>query len=776
MNANSASESGCLDRLETEQYVELLHRSADGVRGKLIVCCFHDDHPGVVTHHNVGDINSTVEAIAVHFEVPGANVYMPLSVMRHDLPRGKKGGEADVIAVLGLVADMDADTGKIGEMPIEPSYVVETSPGNSQRVILFDKPLSPVEAKPLAVALKKASGSDHGTADISHVWRIPGTLNWPTKTKLARGRSVEPFPVTIKEPFSGLIYDSATLNERLRSETHQSATKSDAVGLDGHIDTTVLWAGLTDIARAHLTSDGQPNRSDHLARIVEQLHFEKRSLDETRAICCERPGAWAEKYETDERMIKDIERIWRKYPAEKERQHARDAAAAEAFVAAQVASPAVRTAFLTPPAFDAKPFDLVRPGGLITDVAAFVHDTSPSPIPEFAIASAVALHAAMFGRRFLTPDGLGLNLYIANVAGSGFGKDRPLKALGQIADAIGMGHIVGPNDVASDSAIEVILRQYACQVLPIDEMGIFLSASGRGSDSYLRARRKTLLELYSSATSPWVAKVRASDAANGKDPKPKIIWPTLSILGATTPPTFYEGLEDDAFASGFMARLIVVAVDQPPKRQRINGYPEVPRQLVDRLLEAVSVDGGPFAGKIIVDPYKKPSYAVARWFDEEAALRLDQIRDWALQVALADERRGQIVNRAGDHTSKLATIRAISRDPRSPTVTVNDLEWAFGIVWRSIQTVEDGAERYMSGSPFEALCKAIVEAVRQCKDEDGLKNAELLRKPGVKQADTRTVDQALTRLISGTGQIVNVGKERLGPGGMGGRYKLATLH
>ncbi|MCK1728259.1 hypothetical protein [Bradyrhizobium sp. 142] len=36
----------------------------------------------------------------------------------------------------------------------------------------------------------------------------------------------------------------------------------------------------------------------------------------------------------------------------------------------------------------------------------------------------------------------------------------------------------------------------------------------------------------------------------------------------------------------------------------------------------------------------------------------------------------------------------------------------------------------MSGSAFEALCKSIVEAVRQCRDEDGLKNAELLRKSG----------------------------------------------
>jgi hypothetical protein len=40
----------------------------------------------------------------------------------------------DIVAVLGLVTDFDADTGKIGEMPVETSYVIGTSPGNAQAV------------------------------------------------------------------------------------------------------------------------------------------------------------------------------------------------------------------------------------------------------------------------------------------------------------------------------------------------------------------------------------------------------------------------------------------------------------------------------------------------------------------------------------------------------------------------------------------------------------------------------------------------------------------
>lgn len=170
---------------------------------------------------------------------------------------------------------------------------------------------------------------------------------------------------------------------------------------------------------------------------------------------------------------------------------------------------------------------------------------------------------------------------------------------------------------------------------------------------------------------------------------------------------------------------------------------------------------------------RKPKLIAAGWADGSVKARLMQIRYWARDIGIADERRGLIVNRAGDYTSKLATIRAISRNSSLPLVIVEDLEWAFGIVLDSTTTVEDGADRFMSGSPFEALCKAIVEAVRQCKDPKGSKNAELLRKAGVSQAEPRLYDAALSRLIDGTGELKNGGKPG-GKGGKGGRYSLTN--
>jgi hypothetical protein len=138
-------------------------------------------------------------------------LYAQYGTMHRDLSPGKKGGERDVEAVFAAVADIDNDKCFQRGIPIEPSYVVESSPGNFQRIYIFPKPLAFSEAKPVLCALHAAVGGDSAQKDCSHVWRIPGTLNWPTKSKIARGRSPEPALVLVARPWEGLLVDPAEI-------------------------------------------------------------------------------------------------------------------------------------------------------------------------------------------------------------------------------------------------------------------------------------------------------------------------------------------------------------------------------------------------------------------------------------------------------------------------------------------------------------------------------------------------------------------------------------
>lgn len=113
--------------------------------------------------------------------------------------------EADIAAVLGFVNDADADKGKaVPALPgaVTADYIIESSAGNFQEVLWLDRPLPPNEAKAYANALKRATGADAAN-EIGHVWRVPGGLNWPNAVKVhERGRSRDPQPVTVKQPWT----------------------------------------------------------------------------------------------------------------------------------------------------------------------------------------------------------------------------------------------------------------------------------------------------------------------------------------------------------------------------------------------------------------------------------------------------------------------------------------------------------------------------------------------------------------------------------------------
>lgn len=133
---------------------------------------------------------------------PHRNIYMPLCIFKPGLQAGKKGGEADILAVLGYVVDFDDDQAHRWNerLPIKPTYVLETSKGRFQAGYLFKEGIPPDEAKKVAILLQQFSRCDFGTKDLSHVWRIAGTKNWPNKKKVDSGRSPEPQLVTFVKP------------------------------------------------------------------------------------------------------------------------------------------------------------------------------------------------------------------------------------------------------------------------------------------------------------------------------------------------------------------------------------------------------------------------------------------------------------------------------------------------------------------------------------------------------------------------------------------------
>src|SRR3712207_6109660 len=98
-----------------------------------------DETMTVAGRFAIGDVDRMAQA-AIQDAEAGFNVYIEgRTVSNSAKGRGKA---ADTRAVVALAIDSDADKGKAGRAEVEPTLVVETSPGNRHLWLFLDRALT----------------------------------------------------------------------------------------------------------------------------------------------------------------------------------------------------------------------------------------------------------------------------------------------------------------------------------------------------------------------------------------------------------------------------------------------------------------------------------------------------------------------------------------------------------------------------------------------------------------------------------------------------------
>ncbi|MEO4000331.1 DUF3987 domain-containing protein [Mesorhizobium sp. CAU 1732] len=747
------------DEPAIRKHVEMLHQLAVGFTGKFVVSAFfanpngEDRAGGVISHHAVGDIDGTVESVMAHAQTPNANVYICPNLMRPSLERGKKGGEADVVAVLALVADMDDDTGRAGSMPIDPNFVVESSPGNFQCFLLLAKPLSPQEAKPLASGLKRAANADHCTVDVSHVWRVAGCLNWPNAKKLSRGRSPDAVSVTVAKQWDGTVTSIDDLQAALAPHIQASAELrpvliGDLPPIDG-IDISVPAAEL-------LAADEVGDRSAHAAKVVEQLSFDGLSAEQALVVFLSAKGDWFARYESKDPSA-DFARMWGKYGASRDEERAASADAVRGMIgkaeakmtAANDNDPDAEPARKYPslPEMHPNPFIPDAAGGLLRDVSKWITETAIIPVPELSLTAAIALVGGMFGDRALGPTRSGLNMFMTTIMGVASGKGHAPKSIVHLANSAGRPGAVTNGDPTSFAAIERMLRKNPSTVVVMDEFGLVLQdVNAKRANAASASIRKLLLAIYDQADAVFHGRQYAS--AESKPDDSPIMGPALTVLGMTTPSTLYAGLSEDSLSDGMLSRFVFIEGKGPDeiKPPRLNREVKIPAKLkadLERAFKDLPKGDNPLGINKITVPFVggESGDAYRLWSD---VFRWQSDRSW-------NDREHHVNGRAAENTVRLATIRAVSRNSADPGITAEDVAWGWAIVHRSIQIVSEGVDRHMSGSATEALRKAVVRALERAPDKT-LAWSHLLQREGVSASRQDEVSEAVAWLID-TGKV-----------------------
>jgi len=406
-----------------------------------------------------------------------------------------------------------------------------------------------------------------------------------------------------------------------------------------------------------------------------------------------------------------------------------------AATSAQAAASASAALWVDPPPADARapvpiPAGWSHVGGVLQALMDFMAATAKRPQPVLALGASLCALGALMGRKYRTETNARSNLYIVGIAESGAGKNHSRVVINEVMRHAGLGMLLGGNKIASGAGFLNALQRQPSILFQIDEFGMFLAAAAdrRRSPRYLTEILDLMTELYTTAGSTYFGiEYASSNATLAHRP---INQPCACVYGTTTPLHFWRALQATNVADGSLARFLILrsACDFPDPNPSF-GLIEPPQRLLEALrtmayggLEQPTM--AQLASAPEVDPQPRTVVASAQAKARFAALEAE---------LLAQLRRSSgsgytsILARIEENAQKLALIRAVSNDARTPRIEAADALWGIDLARHCAeQTIREVSER-VSENETESMHKRALKLLREAGSA-GMSRTEFCRK------------------------------------------------
>jgi hypothetical protein len=330
------------------------------------------------------------------------------------------------------------------------------------------------------------------------------------------------------------------------------------------------------------------------------------------------------------------------------------------------------------------------PPGLIGEIAKFIYEAAPRPVQEIALAGAIGLMAGICGRAY-NVSSTGLNQYILVLATTGRGKEAAKagmsKLMRKVSEAVpSAADFIGPADIASGQALVKYMSNNPCFVSILGEFGLTLQqmCAPNASSSEV-SKRKVILDLFGkSGKNDTLQQTIYSDKSNNTA---IIHSPAFSILGETTPDSFYPHLNEDIIAQGLFPRF--TCIEYTGKRGPLNkahSHAVPSPHLVSNMIALCSNVMALTQNRAVIDVVE----------DEEGAVFIEEFNtkcDTRINGAETEVAR-QLWTRAHMKLLKLSALIAVGVDYFQPVITKEIAQWACNMVEKDIVNVID---RFESG-------------------------------------------------------------------------------
>lgn len=322
-------------------------------------------------------------------------------------------------------------------------------------------------------------------------------------------------------------------------------------------------------------------------------------------------------------------------------------------------------------------------GGVIAEMVTLMVKTAKRPQPVLALGASLCAVGALMGRKYRTENNTRSNLYVVGIAESGAGKNHSRVVINELFRRANLLQYLGGNKIASGAGLLTAIQRQPAILFQLDEFGMFLSAAAdrKRSPRYVCEILDLMTELYTTAGTSYFGVEYASTQANNAHRA--IHQPCACIYGTTTPLHFWQALQAANVADGSLTRFLILASEEDfPQSNKAFGTIEPPEGLIDRLLQ-IHQGGGRLNGnladvgaveEVLVEPRVVPMTAAAveafGQLDEELLERLRNSRDTGFSSILA---------RIEENATKLALIRAVSRNAVDPEIQDHDARWGIAL-------------------------------------------------------------------------------------------------
>jgi hypothetical protein len=317
-----------------------------------------------------------------------------------------------------------------------------------------------------------------------------------------------------------------------------------------------------------------------------------------------------------------------------------------------------------------------KPPGIMGQVAEYIYEQSPYPIPEVSICAAIGFMAGVCGKAYNISDS-GLNHYVMLLAKTGTGKDGGRKGVNKLFNHFIdqfpiVGDFEGPSDFASGQSIVTHLSNHktGCFLSVLGEFAVKLCEISNDKFGPHVSLKRMLLDLFTkSAIGDSFKPTVYSDVTKNTN---LVKSPCLSIFAEGQPELFFQNINEQTVESGLIPRFTFIHYEgKRIKRKKNFSQTVISPELESNLKSLFST----------VFTYMNAQSVNQVEMDSEGDRILDEFDDHCDEMI--DSHNGMIRHlwtRCSFKALKLSALVAVGLNPVKPVITKECAEWAIKVI------------------------------------------------------------------------------------------------